>query len=195
MPAPPDKILQLRQLLAKRYGRADLLADEVFSFGLPALDEVGIPRAALTKVGLFGTGDALLLYGLLHAALEARDCNLIQDPLVPKLSMNIEVTKENQCTRLTSQRVAANRRVLNCHSACLTAKGDACSSRRMSDYNYSYTLFSSGVSKSILLKLTKLLQKTDDGLRFIGRFTLQQPNCQGFYPRLIWNLGITEKIA
>jgi hypothetical protein len=68
-----DKILQLRQLLAERFGPVDMPFDEVFSTGLPALDEVGIPRAAITEIvssAASGPGGALLLYGLLHASIQ-----------------------------------------------------------------------------------------------------------------------------
>jgi hypothetical protein len=73
MPSTSDKVLHLRQLLADRFGRSDLAADEIYSVGLAALDEVGIPRAAVTEVvssPSSSPGGALLLYGLLHAAIQ-----------------------------------------------------------------------------------------------------------------------------
>jgi hypothetical protein len=68
-----DKLLRLRQLLAERFGQSDLPTEEVFSTGLLALDEIGIPRAALTEIISSMNsrpGGALLLYGLLHASIQ-----------------------------------------------------------------------------------------------------------------------------
>jgi hypothetical protein len=69
MSASSDKILQLRKLLADRFGKGLPPSEEVYRTGLPALDEVGLPRAALTEVVGSGPSGTLLLYGLLHAAL------------------------------------------------------------------------------------------------------------------------------
>jgi hypothetical protein len=69
MSSASEKIVQLRHLLAERFGHRDLAADEVYSTGVPLLDEVGIPRGALTEVvvpAVRGSG-MLLLCGLLHA--------------------------------------------------------------------------------------------------------------------------------
>ena len=72
MPSSSDKILQLRQLLADRFGHGELAEEEVYGTGLSALDEVGIPKAALTEIASasVGPGAGLLLYGLLHAAIQ-----------------------------------------------------------------------------------------------------------------------------
>jgi hypothetical protein len=67
------KVLQLRQLLAERFGSSPLLKEEVFPTGLPVLDDAGIPRASITEIvssSATGPGGTLLLYGLLHAATE-----------------------------------------------------------------------------------------------------------------------------
>jgi hypothetical protein len=72
MSATPDKILFLRQLLADRLAEGKWTQEEVYATGLPALDEVALPRAALTEIvssAPAGPGAALLLYGLLHAAI------------------------------------------------------------------------------------------------------------------------------
>jgi len=65
-----SKIIELRQLLAE-HGHAAASA-EVYATGLPALDEMSVPKAALTEIvssTVAGPGGGLLLYGLLHAAL------------------------------------------------------------------------------------------------------------------------------
>jgi hypothetical protein len=72
MASSSDKVLQLRQLLADRFGRPELVREECFETGLPALNEVGIPKASLTEVvssTTEGPGGGLLLYGLLHTAI------------------------------------------------------------------------------------------------------------------------------
>jgi hypothetical protein len=66
------KIVVLRQLLADRFGSAALLSPEqALATGLPALDAIGLPRAALTEIVPTAPGPnlSLCLYGLLHAAL------------------------------------------------------------------------------------------------------------------------------
>jgi hypothetical protein len=72
--SPPvsSKILELRQLLAERFGRSDSPDEQAYPTGFPALDQIGIPRGALTEIvaaPTAGPGGALLLYGLLHAVL------------------------------------------------------------------------------------------------------------------------------
>ena len=72
MASPSEKIIELRQLLADRFGHTSLPVEESFTTGLPALDEVGIPRSALTEIVSIissGPGGALLLYGLLHSTI------------------------------------------------------------------------------------------------------------------------------
>jgi hypothetical protein len=76
MPSLPvsPKILHLRQLLAERLSRSDAYKEEgTCVTGLPALDEIGIPSGALTEIvssTTAGPGGGLLLYGLLHAAIQ-----------------------------------------------------------------------------------------------------------------------------
>jgi len=69
--AAPEKIIQLRRLLAERFGRGGLAAEELHQTGLPLLDEAGIARAALTEIVStpLAPGGGLLLYALLHAVL------------------------------------------------------------------------------------------------------------------------------
>jgi hypothetical protein len=67
-----SKILELRQLLAVRFGRSDSPDEQAYATGFPALDRIGVPRGALTEIvaaPAAGPGGALLLYGLLHAVL------------------------------------------------------------------------------------------------------------------------------
>lgn len=72
MTSTSDKVLQLRQLLAERFGQGHPSTGDTYHTGLAALDEVEVPRAALTEIVSSvssGPGGALLLYGLLHAAI------------------------------------------------------------------------------------------------------------------------------
>jgi hypothetical protein len=72
MPSSTETVLQLRQLLAERFGSALSPNEGTFVTGLPVLDEIGIPRASLTEIVstvAAGPGGALLLYGLIHAAM------------------------------------------------------------------------------------------------------------------------------
>ncbi len=64
-----EKVIQLRQLLAERFGNGGLPADEVFLTGIPLLDEQGISRGAITEVVMSAARGAgmLLLCGLLHS--------------------------------------------------------------------------------------------------------------------------------
>lgn len=69
MASTSDKVLQLRQELADRFGQAAFSAEEVYPTGLSTLDAIGIPIAALTEIvssANSGAGGALLLHGLLH---------------------------------------------------------------------------------------------------------------------------------
>jgi hypothetical protein len=74
MAAPvSDKILQLRQLLADRFNGGDLAEENACITGLSTLDEVRIPKAALTEIvssPTAGPGGGLLLYALLHAIVQ-----------------------------------------------------------------------------------------------------------------------------
>jgi len=66
-----EKVVQLRQLLAERFHQAPPTEEPFFLTGLPAFDEIGLPRAALTEIVLTsGPGGALLLPALLHAATQ-----------------------------------------------------------------------------------------------------------------------------
>jgi len=76
------KILHLRQLLAERFKEASLPSQEIYATGLPALDEIGIPRGALTEfissVPLRRSG-SLLFYAALHAVLQKGDRTILID--------------------------------------------------------------------------------------------------------------------
>ena len=50
MHSTSDKVLQLRQLLADRFGRGESGEEAFCSTGLSALDEIEIPKPALTKI-------------------------------------------------------------------------------------------------------------------------------------------------
>ena len=71
--SPSAKIIQLRQLLAERMGSVGTAADDSrYVTGFGPLDEIGVPRGALTEIVAppsTGPGGSLLLYGLLHAVL------------------------------------------------------------------------------------------------------------------------------
>ena len=72
MSSVTPKVLQLRQLLAERFGQPDLAAKATLVTSLAALDEIGLPQAALTEIVSSpedGPGGGLLLYSLLHALL------------------------------------------------------------------------------------------------------------------------------
>jgi hypothetical protein len=72
MSAPPDKIRQLREWLAEKRAGVPVATADCFLSGLPALDEIGLPKGALTEIVTplgEGAGGTLLLYALLHAAL------------------------------------------------------------------------------------------------------------------------------
>ena len=90
MASPSEKVIELRQLLAERFGQAQLPAEETYATGLPALDEVGVPRAALTEIVSTisaGPGGALLLYGLLHSAIRQGERIILidgKDAFAPK---------------------------------------------------------------------------------------------------------------
>jgi hypothetical protein len=82
MVSTSDKVLQLRQLLADRFGRGELAPEETFLTGLPSLDQIGIPRAALIEIvssPAAGPGGGLLLYGLLHAVLQKGERAILID--------------------------------------------------------------------------------------------------------------------
>ena len=95
MATASDKVLQLRQLLADRFGQEVLPAEEVYRTGWPALDEAGIPRAALTEIVSSGSGGALLLYGLLHATLPRERVVLVdgKDAFVPKGLPSVDLNR------------------------------------------------------------------------------------------------------
>lgn len=67
------KILELRQLLSECFGQSKARDDQAYETGFPVLDQIGLPRGALTEIvaaPAAGPGSSLLLYGLLHAALQ-----------------------------------------------------------------------------------------------------------------------------
>jgi hypothetical protein len=73
MPSSSEKVVQLRQLLAERFGQASLPRDESYCTGLAALDEIGVPKAAVSEIVssvTSGPGGSLLLLALLHAAIQ-----------------------------------------------------------------------------------------------------------------------------
>jgi hypothetical protein len=67
-----DKVIQLRALLAERFGSETLPQIVAFNTGLPILDEVGLAQGAVTEIvsSADAPGGALLLYGLLHSVAQ-----------------------------------------------------------------------------------------------------------------------------
>jgi hypothetical protein len=90
MASSSEKVLQLRQLLTEKFGQAHLATEDVYPTGLPALDETGVPRAALTEIVSTvssGPGGSLLLYGLLHASIRRGERIILidgKDAFAPK---------------------------------------------------------------------------------------------------------------
>ncbi len=74
MSASPATLIELRRFLAERPGQSGVLAEEsAYATGVEALDEIGLPRGALTEIVAApsaGPGGSLLLYGVLHAVLQ-----------------------------------------------------------------------------------------------------------------------------
>ena len=71
MSASSAKIIELRQLLSERFGVGAPLEEQAHGTGLTVLDEIGLPRGAMTEIvasPAAGPGGSLLLYGLLHAS-------------------------------------------------------------------------------------------------------------------------------
>ena len=82
MSSPSDKVLHLRQLLAERFKEASLPSQETYATGLPALDDIGLPRGALTEVVASNSsnpGGTLLFYALLHAVLRQGERVILVD--------------------------------------------------------------------------------------------------------------------
>ncbi len=82
METASEKVLHLKKLLAERFGRHDLLLEETYECGLPALDELSIPRAALIEVvssPFAGPGGSLLLAGLLRAVAQKGERVIVVD--------------------------------------------------------------------------------------------------------------------
>jgi hypothetical protein len=82
MEATSTKVLQLKQLLAERFGRHEPPPEEIYECGFSALDDVSIPRACLTEVvssPSAGPGGALLLVGLLRAAAQREERVIVVD--------------------------------------------------------------------------------------------------------------------
>jgi len=70
--ATSEKIIQLKQLLAERFGSQSLPDEEkIHMTGLASVDEIGIVQATVTEIVSSGSrpGGVLLLYGLLHSAI------------------------------------------------------------------------------------------------------------------------------
>ena len=70
--AAPEKIIELRRILADKFGCNALFSSALFfKLGLPLLDKMGVPQAALTEIvsAAAAPGGGLLLYALLHAVL------------------------------------------------------------------------------------------------------------------------------
>jgi hypothetical protein len=82
MSAPSAKVLELKKLLAERFGHSEQRAEQLYPCGLNALDEVGVPRGTVTEIvssPATGPGGALLLFGLLRATAERGERVIIVD--------------------------------------------------------------------------------------------------------------------
>ena len=82
MNASSDKILELKQLLAERFGHSKQKEEERYISGISTLDEVGVPRAALTEIvssSAAGPGGMLLLFGVLRAAAQRGERVIVID--------------------------------------------------------------------------------------------------------------------
>lgn len=90
MDSAAAKVLHLRQILAERLVSLSLSSQEFYSVGLETLDEIGIPRGALTEIVApvaAGPGSSLLLYALLHAVIRKGDRAILidgKDAFAPK---------------------------------------------------------------------------------------------------------------
>jgi hypothetical protein len=76
MPSASDKVFQLRELLAERFGENRVTRETTYFTGLPSLDDMGIPQGAVTEIvtpSSSGTGGMLLLYSLLHSLAQRQE--------------------------------------------------------------------------------------------------------------------------
>jgi len=74
-----DKILELKRLLADRFGESEIADEAVFHTGLPTLDGIGVPKGALSELVGSGPGSTLLLHALLHAMLGRNERAILID--------------------------------------------------------------------------------------------------------------------
>jgi hypothetical protein len=99
MAAHSEKILHLRQLLAERFGHGSVADETSCLTGFRALDEIGLPRGALSEIVAApagGPGGSLLLYGLLHAILGRRERVILidgRDSFAPKALPQAELDR------------------------------------------------------------------------------------------------------
>jgi hypothetical protein len=77
-----EKVLELKKLLAERFGHTEHRAEELYPSGLSPLDEVGLPRGSLTEIvssPTSGPGGSLLLFGLLRATAQRGERVILVD--------------------------------------------------------------------------------------------------------------------
>ena len=82
MTSASEKVLELKKLLAERFGHSEQRPEETYFSGFNALDEIGIPRGTLTEIvssPASGPGGALLLFGLLRAISQRSERVIIVD--------------------------------------------------------------------------------------------------------------------
>jgi len=82
MTSVSDKIIHLRQLMAEQCKGFSLPEQKTYPTGLSALDEIGLPRGAVTEIVTSGPstpGATLLFYATLHALLQKGESVILVD--------------------------------------------------------------------------------------------------------------------
>ncbi len=94
-----EKVIQLRELLSEQLGGGAVAGEETYKTGFAPLDQYKIPRSALTEIHSTpsaGPGGALVLYGLLHAAIQKGERIILIDggsAFAPKALPQVELNR------------------------------------------------------------------------------------------------------